>query len=43
MAERKMAEVSLKNLQKANWEAHLITKESLETALLFFVAAKKAI
>lgn len=41
MAERKMAEASLKNLQKANWEAHLITKESLETALLFLLQQKK--
>lgn len=41
MAERKISPKSLKNLYESNKEANQLTKESLETALLFLLEKKE--
>ncbi len=41
MTERKISPKSLKNLYQSNKEANQLTKESLETALLFLIEKKE--
>lgn len=41
MTERKISPKSLKNLYQSNKEANQLTKESIETALLFLLEKKE--